>query len=97
MTKKKTALITGAGIGIGRATARAFARENYHVVVTDILTDEGSEVAGRSIDDGGSAEFHVLDVTSTEDADRVVGAVQRSRGPIDCLVANAGMTFEVES
>ncbi len=95
MTEKKTVLITGAGIGIGKATAQAFARENYHVVVTDILADEGSDVAGTINDEGGTAEFHVLDVTSTEDADRVVGAVQRSRGPIDCLVANAGIAHKV--
>ncbi len=95
MSKKKTVLITGAGIGIGKATAHAFAADGYHVVVTDILVDEGSEVAGKINDDGGSAEFHVLDVTSTEDTDRVVGAVQRSRGPIDCLIANAGIAHRV--
>ncbi|MGI9433909.1 MAG: SDR family NAD(P)-dependent oxidoreductase [Geminicoccaceae bacterium] len=95
MTKGKTVLITGAGIGIGKATAHAFAQGGYHVVVTDILTDEGSEVAASINDEGGSAEFHVLDVTSTEDADRVVGAVQRSRGPIDCLIANAGIAHKV--
>ncbi|MDH3661579.1 MAG: SDR family oxidoreductase [Alphaproteobacteria bacterium] len=95
MSTKKTVLITGAGIGIGRATALAFAREGYHVVVTDILADEGSEVAGKINDDGGSAEFHTLDVTSTEDADRVVGAVQREHGALACLVANAGIAHKV--
>lgn len=95
MTTNKNALITGAGIGIGKATAHAFAANGYHVVVTDILANEGSDVAGKINDDGGSAEFHVLDVTSTEDADRVVGAVQRSRGPIDCLIANAGIAHKV--
>ena len=95
MSTKKTALITGAGIGIGKATAHAFAREGYHVVVTDILADEGSEVAGAITDAGGSAEFHMLDVTSTEDADRVVGAVQREHGPIACVVANAGIAHKV--
>ncbi|MGI9490385.1 MAG: SDR family NAD(P)-dependent oxidoreductase [Geminicoccaceae bacterium] len=95
MSKKKTVLITGAGIGIGKATAQAFAADGYHVVVTDILADEGTDVAERINDDGGSAEFHVLDVTSTEDTDRVVGAVQRSHGPIDCLVANAGIAHKV--
>ena len=92
---KKTALITGAGIGIGKATAIAFARSGYHVIVTDILADEGTEVAGKITDDGGSAEFHMLDVTSTEDADRVIGAVQREHRPIDCLVANAGIAHKV--
>lgn len=95
MSTKKTALITGAGIGIGKATARAFAREGYHVVITDILADEGSEVAGVITGAGGSAEFHILDVTSTEDADRVVGAVQREHGPIACVIANADIAHKV--
>lgn len=95
MTKGKTVLITGAGIGIGKATAFAFARDGYHVAVTDILPDEGKEVARNINKDGGSAEFHILDITSTEDTDRVVGAVQREHGPLACLVANAGIAHKV--
>ena len=95
MTRKKTVLITGAGIGIGRATALAFARDDYHVVVTDILADEGKGVAREINDNGGSAEFHMLDVTLTEDADQVIGTVQREHGPLDCLVANAGIAHKV--
>ena len=41
----ETVLITGAGIGIGRATAKAFARAGYIVVVTDVLEKEGAAVA----------------------------------------------------
>ena len=41
MTQPKTMLVTGGGIGIGRATALAFARAGHHVVVTDILDAEG--------------------------------------------------------
>ncbi len=37
MIQAKTMLVTGGGIGIGRATAFAFARSGYHVVVTDVL------------------------------------------------------------
>jgi len=93
--EKKTVLITGAGIGIGKATALAFAHENYHVVATDILVGEGSDVAGKINDEGGSAEFHVLDVTSTDNANRVVAAVEKARGSIDCVVANAGIAHKV--
>jgi len=93
--EKKTVLITGAGIGIGKATALAFAHKNYHVVATDILASEGSDVAGQINDEGGSAEFHVLDVTSTDNANRVVAAVEKARGPIDCVVANAGIAHKV--
>ena len=62
----KTVLITGAGIGIGRATAKAFGAAGYRVIVTDVLPDEGASVVGEISAAGGSAEFHPLDVTSTE-------------------------------
>lgn len=88
-------LITGAGIGIGRATALAFAREGRHVVVTDVLVEEGKAVVAEVQDAGGSAEFHALDVRSTEAADEVVAAVEKSHGPISTIVANAGIAHKV--
>ena len=42
-----TVLITGAGIGIGRATAHAFGRAGWRVIVTDVLPSEGAAVAGE--------------------------------------------------
>ena len=41
---QRTAIVTGDGIGLGRATALALAEANYHVIVTDILDDEGAQV-----------------------------------------------------
>jgi len=91
----KTVLITGAGIGIGRATAYAFAGAGYRVVVTDILTDEGSAVVNAIKEQGGTAEFHALDVTSTDAADAVVRIVEASYGPLDTIVCNAGIAHKV--
>ncbi|HHZ10086.1 MAG TPA: SDR family oxidoreductase [Rhizobiales bacterium] len=91
----KTVLITGAGIGIGRATALAFAAAGYHVVVSDILEKEGANVAESIRQGGGSAEFRRLDVRSTREADAVVAAVENDRGAIDCIVANAGIAHKV--
>jgi 3-oxoacyl-[acyl-carrier protein] reductase len=88
-------LITGAGIGIGRATAKAFAKTGYHVVVTDILEKEGMAVAGEIAAAGGSAEFHRLDVRSTDEADAVVAAVEKKHGAIAAIVANAGIAHRV--
>lgn len=90
-----TALITGAGIGIGRATAHAFAAAGHHVIVTDILVPEGNAVVAEIIARGGSAEFHPLDVRSTEAADAVVAVVEARHGPIDVVVANAGIAHKV--
>lgn len=90
-----TVLITGAGIGIGRATALAFATAGYHVVATDILEKEGADVVDAIRRAGGSAEFRRLDVRSTADADALVAAVEEERGGIDCIVANAGIAHKV--
>lgn len=91
----QTVLITGAGIGIGRATALAFSAAGYHVVATDILEKEGADVVEAIRGAGGSGEFHRLDVRSTADADALVAAVEKERGAIDCIVANAGIAHKV--
>jgi 3-oxoacyl-[acyl-carrier protein] reductase len=87
----ETVVVTGAGIGIGRATAKAFARAGYRVVVTDILEKEGGEVAADIVKSGGVAEFRKLDVRSTAEADALVAAVEKEHGGIDVVVANAGI------
>ncbi len=91
----ETVLITGAGIGIGAATARAFAQDGYRVIVTDVLDDEGQGVASEITQNGGEAEYHHLDVTSTEEVGRVVSEAQGRYGPLDCVVANAGIAHRV--
>jgi 3-oxoacyl-[acyl-carrier protein] reductase len=88
----QTVLVTGAGIGIGRATAKAFGRAGYHVVVTDILEKEGEAVAAEV---GANAEFLRLDVRSTENANQVIAAVEKKYGPLACVVANAGIAHKV--
>ena len=90
-----TVLITGAGIGIGRATAKAFGKAGHTVVVTDILDQEGKSVAAEITKTGGKAEFRKLDVTSTAQADALVAAVEKAHGGIDVIVANAGIAHRV--
>ena len=58
-------IVTGAGIGIGQATARAFASAGDHVVVTDILEHESTATVEAIRAAGGSAEFAYYDVRST--------------------------------
>ena len=86
-----TVLITGAGLGIGRAAAKAFGKAGYRVIVTDVLEKEGAAVAQEIVDAGGVGEFHKLDVRSTPAADALVAAI----GAIDVIVANAGIAHKV--
>lgn len=88
---QQTVLVTGAGIGIGRASALAFAKAGYRVVVTDVLEREGREVAETIQAQGGAAEFHALDVRSTEAVEAVVRRIEAGHGALDAVVANAGI------
>ena len=92
---KPIVLITGGGIGIGKATAFAFGKAGYHVVVTDILEAQGAAVAAGVVSAGGSAEFHRLNVQSTPDVDHLVQDVNARYGALDCIVANAGVAYKV--
>lgn len=91
----RTVLITGGSIGIGRATALAFAAAGDTVIVTDVLEEEGRAVVDAVRTTGGTADFHRLDVTSTADADAVLEVVERDHGPVDVIVANAGIARRV--
>jgi 3-oxoacyl-[acyl-carrier protein] reductase len=88
---KRIVVITGAGIGIGQATAKAFGAMGDHVVVTDILEREGRTTAEAIVAAGGSAEFIAYDVRSAARADEIVADVEARHGRIDVIVANAGI------
>ena len=95
MTQKSTLLVTGGSIGIGRATAVAFAQAGYHVVITDVLEAQGIDAAAQIRAAGGSASFVRMDVRSTAGVDEVVAAVNAEFGAIDALVLNAGIAHKV--
>ena len=84
-------IVTGAGIGIGQATANAFASAGDHVVVTDIIEREGTATVAAIRAAGGSAEFAYYDVRSTAATDALVADIESRHGPIDVVVANAGI------
>ncbi|OLP43021.1 SDR family NAD(P)-dependent oxidoreductase [Rhizobium oryziradicis] len=88
---KRVVIVTGAGIGIGAATAMALGALGDHVVVTDILVSEGEAVAHAIRATGGSAEFHAYDVRSTDATDALVQDIEARHGRIDVVVANAGI------
>jgi 3-oxoacyl-[acyl-carrier protein] reductase len=88
---KRIVIVTGAGIGIGAATAKAFGVLGDHVVVTDILEKEGRATADAINAAGGSAEFLLYDVRSTAEADALAADIEERHGRIDVIVANAGI------
>ncbi len=86
----KTALITGAASGIGRATAQLFAREGASVVIAD-LNPQGQTVADEIKSAGGHAIFVPTDVTRAEDCQRLVDHALSEFGTIHILFNNAGI------
>lgn len=87
----KVALVTGAGSGIGRASALAFAREGAQVVVSDIVV-EGAEETVRQIESGGGAALCVrADVSRAEEVESLVGRAVETFGRLDCAHNNAGV------
>ena len=88
----KTAIITGAGGGIGRVTAVLFAREGANLVVTDYNAKSGQETLGEIQAGGGEGLFVQGDVTKPEDAERIVEAALAKYGQIDILFNNAGIS-----
>ena len=83
----KVAIVSGGARGIGEATARAFVAEGAHVVLGDILTDEG---AGLAEELGPAALFQPLDVTDPNSWVVAVEVAQDTFGPLTTLVNNAG-------
>jgi NAD(P)-dependent dehydrogenase (short-subunit alcohol dehydrogenase family) len=84
----KVAIITGAGQGIGEATADAFHREGAAVMIAEMNECTGKAVAERL---GARAAFHQTDVTRPDEVAAMVEATARGLGPIDILVNNAGI------
>src|SRR5499427_10782305 len=87
----KVALVTGAGNGIGRATALGFARDGAKVVVVDRDTAGGEGTAGIVRQQGGEAQFVAADVTKSADVQAYVKAALDAYGRIDCFHNNAGI------
>jgi len=89
--KGKSAVITGAAAGIGRATAILFAREGARVVLTDINAEDGQAVADEIAAAGGDASFLRQDVADEGGWDEVIGSACSRCGRLDVLVNNAGI------
>ncbi len=89
--KDKTAIITGATSGIGKATALLFAEEGASVVVTGRRTELGKAVEAECRQRGARCIFVEADHTKPEDCQRVVDAAIKEFGRVDILFNNAGI------
>jgi NAD(P)-dependent dehydrogenase (short-subunit alcohol dehydrogenase family) len=86
----KTALVTGAGAGIGRATAALFAREGANVAIAERDPETGQAAAQHITDQGGRALFVPTDVSSPESVDHAIARTTAEFGALDILYNNVG-------
>ena len=87
----RTAIVTGAGSGIGRAGSQAMAREGALVVVTDRDLAAAQATVDAIARAGGRAEAHQLDVTDDAAVVALIGEVAETQGRIDILHNHAGI------
>lgn len=88
---ERIAVVTGGGLGIGRACSERLASEGAHVIVTDRDVDTAKEVATGIQSSGGSAEAIELDVTREHHFAALTEHCRKAHGRVDILVANAGI------
>lgn len=87
----KVAIITGAASGMGKATAELFSQEGAAVVIADLPTSAGEQVAAGITAAGGKAVFVAVDVTNAEQVEHMVETTVDTFGTIDILHNNAGL------
>jgi 2-keto-3-deoxy-L-fuconate dehydrogenase len=86
----KTAVITGAASGIGRAIAETFAAQGARVVILDLNAEPARQAAASICNSGGNADSRACDVTSQQQVKQVFQQLFH-QGPVDILVNNAGI------
>lgn len=91
--QSKTAIITGASMGIGRACAKRFAEEGAQLILADVEWEAGETVVDEIREIGGTAQFVEADVATPADNERMVDACLEAYGTLDILFCNAGITL----
>lgn len=94
--KDKRVLVTGAGTGIGREIALEFARQGAHVALHYSQSAEGASSAANEARTLGVVMVPIqADLSDLEETQRLVDQAEKAIGPIDVLINNAGITFNV--
>ncbi len=88
----KVAIVTGAAMGMGKATAKLFAEAKAKVVVADMNEEKGQEVVSEIASKGGTAFFVKVDISKSDQVKKMVDATVGKYGRLDVAVNNAALT-----
>lgn len=95
MWNEQVALVTGAGSGIGRATALAFAQDGARVIVSDMHAKNGEDTARKIRDMGRLAQFVQADVSKADEVEQLLEQTIARYGRLDFAFNNAGIEGEM--
>ena len=91
----KVAIVTGAGVGMGAATARLLAARGAKVIVSDINDETGAETVAAIRAEGGTAHFVLANVADEAQVEALVAQTVATYGRLDCAVNNAAITPDI--
>jgi len=89
----KKILITGGGSGLGFELAKVYAKENNHLILIGRNKDKLERAVSEVIDNGGSADYILCDITDIESVKRLNETLLKKYHSIDCLINNAGVGY----
>jgi len=91
-SESRTALVTGASRGLGRAIAERLARDGWRIALVARQASKLNEVRAVIEAAGGKACVHTADISDPKSADQVIAALEKESGPLGALINNAGIT-----
>lgn len=87
----KTVIVTGGASGIGEAISKTFAANDASVHILELNTEKSKSTVTMIRENGGTAEFHLCDVSKQAEVNKVINAIIASMEKIDILINNAGI------
>ena len=91
----RVAVVTGAGLGLGREISKRLAENGAKVIANDVMEDNVKETVDQIKTEGNEAEYVIADISSWDDADNLVEKAVKTFGKVEILVNNAGITRDM--